>query len=38
MPCVVVDRADIWFEDIGAGEAVLLAHGGLMDPMTGARF
>lgn len=38
------DEAAIWYDDDGAGEAgeareaVLLVHGGLFDPMDGARF
>ncbi|HYI13788.1 MAG TPA: alpha/beta hydrolase [Thermomicrobiales bacterium] len=36
----VTDRADasIFWEERGDGEAILLVHGGLFDPMTGERF
>jgi len=35
-----IDRKDAtrWWDERGSGEAVLLVHGGLFDPMTGERF
>ncbi len=41
MPVAPNAEAAIWYDDDGAGEpgeAVLLVHGGLFDPMDGARF
>jgi pimeloyl-ACP methyl ester carboxylesterase len=38
LPVVAIDGARIWFEERGAGSLVLLVHGGLFDPMDGARF
>jgi pimeloyl-ACP methyl ester carboxylesterase len=38
MPFCPKDEAAIWYEDLGDGEAVLLVHGGLFDPMDGGRF
>ena len=38
MPFCPRDEAAIWYEDLGDGEAVLLVHGGLFDPMDGRRF
>jgi pimeloyl-ACP methyl ester carboxylesterase len=38
MPICGRDAAAIWYEDDGEGDAVLLVHGGLFDPMDGRRF
>ncbi len=41
MPVAPNVEAAVWYDDDGAGEAgeaVLLVHGGLFDPMDGARF
>jgi len=41
MPVAPNVEATVWYDDDGAGEAgeaVLLVHGGLFDPMDGARF
>src|SRR5947209_1282531 len=38
MPFITADAAELWYEDLGAGEPVLLVHGGLFDPMDGERF
>jgi pimeloyl-ACP methyl ester carboxylesterase len=38
MPYVTNGDADIWYEDYGQGETVLLIHGGLFDHMNGELF
>jgi pimeloyl-ACP methyl ester carboxylesterase len=38
MPTTKRPGASIYWDERGSGEAVLLVHGGLFDPMTGERF
>ncbi len=38
MPVIDHAGATIWWNDCGSGQAVLLIHGGLFDPMTSDRF
>ena len=38
MPFVEHGQASIWYTDRGGGEALLLIHGGIFEPMDGARF
>lgn len=38
MPAIARVDATLWWEERGSGQAVLLVHGGLFDPMTGERF
>lgn len=38
MPFVSSAKARLWFATVGKGSPVVLVHGGLLEPMAGARF
>lgn len=38
MPFVTSDKAQLWFATAGEGSPIVLVHGGVLEPMDGARF